>query len=629
MKFSGWYSILAGLLMFGQWGFFLSTGAVPELQTEPIRIGFHLAARLLDRGDEVCGLDNLSDYYDVNLKNARLRQLEAELRAEGLFDRPKRPLPRFPEKLGVVAALGGAALRDVLEVTARRAPGIGLLIAPAAAQGERCVPETLLAIQELQDPHWGCEALLLVRGGGSLEDLWAFNDPELVRAVADCRIPVITGVGHEIDTTLVDLAADRRAATPSQAAELATPDRAALGAELRRRVEALVPIKPRANTDVYAPYLEALSDVRLGLVDPELVDLVVGRERHDAARPPHGHRRGGRRLPALDHPPLHEPLAGERLAGRRREEPAHEAHLGGVRLHLDDTAVGRESELAELEAPTAGGNADRRREVAKRIDGEEQHLRARRALARVHRHPPLVLRFLHVGVQRALREALLLGGQHILHAGRFKHGTDGFARNDPGAGRGRPQQHLGSAIVRKNFVRDRRVSQGHIGHLLFGNLPAFADGISHFAGFAQAQTHYPAGVEGIKGASLPPPGVYFRDYNWIYFSDDFKDGPPAFAFDLFANVQAPRLIWITGQKVLGGYYGMDVIVPFVFQDLDMTGFRGRDFSVGDIFVERRLPFIVASRTCARHRDEIVSMSRAMRDMRHAEAASSWRLTTTN
>ena len=170
---------------------------------------------------------------------ARLRLLEADLRAQGLFDRPKRPLPRFPRRLGIVAALGGAALRDVLEVTGRRAPGIHLLLAPAAAQGERCVPETLLALQELEDPHWGCEAILLVRGGGSLEDLWAFNDPELVRAVASCRVPIITGVGHEIDTTLVDLAADHRAATPSQAAELATPDRSALGAELRRRTEAL------------------------------------------------------------------------------------------------------------------------------------------------------------------------------------------------------------------------------------------------------------------------------------------------------------------------------------------------------------------------------------------------------
>ncbi len=109
-------------------------------------------------------------------------------------------------------------------------------------------------------------------------------------------------------------------------------------------------------------------------------------------------------------------------------------------------------------------------------------------------------------------------------------------------------------------------------------------GLMAGAGFIQAQTtHYPAGVEGIKGSSLPPPGFYFRDYNYIYFSDYLEGGPPA--FDLFANVQAPRLIWITGQKVLGGYYGMDVIVPFAYQDLDVTGFRGSDFSVADIFVE--------------------------------------------
>jgi len=170
---------------------------------------------------------------------ARLRQLEADLRAQGVFDRPKRPLPKFPRRLGIVATLGGAALRDVMEVTLRRAPGVDLLIAPAAAQGERSVPENLLALQEVQDAFWGCDAILMVRGGGSLEDLWSFNDPELVKAVAQCRLPIVTGVGHEIDTTLVDLAADRRAATPSQAAELATPDRGALLSELRRRTEAL------------------------------------------------------------------------------------------------------------------------------------------------------------------------------------------------------------------------------------------------------------------------------------------------------------------------------------------------------------------------------------------------------
>jgi hypothetical protein len=113
-------------------------------------------------------------------------------------------------------------------------------------------------------------------------------------------------------------------------------------------------------------------------------------------------------------------------------------------------------------------------------------------------------------------------------------------------------------------------------------------GLMAASGLVQAQTdaHYPAGVEGIKGSSLPPPGVYFRDYNYIFFADSFRAGPPA--FDIFANVQAPRLIWITPKKVLGGYFGLDVIVPLVYQDLDMTGFRGSDFSLGDIFVEQTL-----------------------------------------
>ena len=230
---------------------------------------------------------------------ARLRQLEAELRGQGFFDRPRRPLPRFPRRLGVVAALGGAALRDVLEVTARRAPGIDLLIAPAAAQGERCVPETLLALQELQDPHWGCEALLLVRGGGNLEDLWAFNDPALVRAVADCRLPVITGVGHEIDTTLVDLAADRRAATPSQAAELATPDRQALAADLRRRGEALL-AKTQWRLRGLETTLNLLVDQGLQRVEP----LAVPAARLAGL---------GQRL-ALAHPSRHLDLAATRAA---------------------------------------------------------------------------------------------------------------------------------------------------------------------------------------------------------------------------------------------------------------------------------------------------------------------------
>jgi exodeoxyribonuclease VII large subunit len=235
----------------------------------------------------------------------RLRELEAALRSEGLFDKPKRELPRFPKRLGIVAALGGAALQDVLRVTARRAPGLDILIAPAAAQGERAVPENLLALQEVQDPHWGCDVILLVRGGGSLEDLWSFNDPELVRAVADCRIPVVTGVGHEIDTTLVDLAADRRAATPSQAAELATPDRGGLAAELRRRTDALMD-KMRWRLGGLESTLNLLSDSPGLRAVPERLHRLEARLRTLGAKLEGAHPRrrlqlGAQRLGALDH----------------------------------------------------------------------------------------------------------------------------------------------------------------------------------------------------------------------------------------------------------------------------------------------------------------------------------------
>jgi hypothetical protein len=105
------------------------------------------------------------------------------------------------------------------------------------------------------------------------------------------------------------------------------------------------------------------------------------------------------------------------------------------------------------------------------------------------------------------------------------------------------------------------------------------------AGPAQAQTaaHYPAGAEGIKGPQLPPPGFYLRDYNYIYFADQFAVGPPE--FDLVAYIQAPRLVWITSRKVLGGFYGMDILIPFAYQDLDYIGFGDSDFDLSDIFVE--------------------------------------------
>jgi exodeoxyribonuclease VII large subunit len=245
---------------------------------------------------------------------ARLRQLEAELRGQGWFDRPRRPLPRLPRRIGVVAALGGAALRDVVQVTGRRAPGVHLLIAPAAAQGDRAVPENLMALQEIQDPFWDCDVVLLVRGGGSLEDLWAYNDPALVKAVAQCRLPVVTGVGHEIDTTLVDLAADRRAATPSQAAELASPDRAQLQSELRRRQDALA----------------ARMAWRLQGLESTLNLLTDSRGMHAV---PERLARGGERLGALRHRLGRCAAAGAPL--ERLRVLTHRLHLAHPQRRLD------------------------------------------------------------------------------------------------------------------------------------------------------------------------------------------------------------------------------------------------------------------------------------------------------
>jgi len=164
-------------------------------------------------------------------------QLRRRLEAEGLFDQErKRELPAFPRRIGVVTSATGAAIHDVIEVAGQRFAGTPLLISPTRVQGEGSEAEIVQALSRVTETP-GCEdvdVVLLVRGGGSLEDLMSFNSESVARAIVACPVPVVSGVGHEVDVTIGDLAADARAPTPSAAAALVLPDRAALAATLSR-----------------------------------------------------------------------------------------------------------------------------------------------------------------------------------------------------------------------------------------------------------------------------------------------------------------------------------------------------------------------------------------------------------
>ena len=161
-------------------------------------------------------------------------KLKAKLDREGLFDAArKRPLPRFPRVLGIVTSTQAAALRDVLTTLRRRAPGLPVIVYPTPVQGEGAGARIAQAVRSASE-RGECDVLIVCRGGGSIEDLWAYNDEELARAIAACAIPLVSGVGHETDFTIADFVADLRAPTPTAAAQLASPDRLETCEQLRQ-----------------------------------------------------------------------------------------------------------------------------------------------------------------------------------------------------------------------------------------------------------------------------------------------------------------------------------------------------------------------------------------------------------
>jgi len=272
-------------------------------------------------------------------------KLKAKLSAEGLFDPArKRPLPRFPRAIGIVSSPKAAALRDVLTTLKRRMPGLPVIIYTTPVQGEGAAPRIAAAIARA-NAHKMCDVLLLCRGGGSIEDLWSFNEEVVARSIVASAIPVVTGIGHETDFTIADFAADARAPTPTAAAALASPACDELSRQLLHQMQRLL----RATRRALEARMQRLDFLSRRLVHPgERIRNQVSELKHLASRLGSAWERGledlGWQTRELG---LRLSAAGPDVAGsiRESEELARRLREGG-RRRLEATA----SLLARLDA---------------------------------------------------------------------------------------------------------------------------------------------------------------------------------------------------------------------------------------------------------------------------------------
>jgi exodeoxyribonuclease VII large subunit len=336
----------------------LFRGQARALRAQP-REGMQVLARARATLYEGRGEFQLVIHYLEEAGEGALRRafeaLKAKLAAEGLFDEQlKRPPPLWPRRIGVITSPTGAAVRDVVTTLRRRCPAVPVLIYPVPVQGAGA-GERIAAALRLASERAECDCLILARGGGSLEDLWAFNEEVVARAIRDCAIPVICGVGHEIDFTIADLAADRRAPTPTAAAELATPDSAELAERLAAYGQRLRRLVANRLTDRF-----------------QRVDWVAGRLVHPS-----------RRLADMDR------RVAELARRLRLAAAAHRGRLHSAVLRAEGRLSARAPAARLAAVRTRSAHAGRALRRAMALVIERGHARARAAGQRLTSVSPL------------------------------------------------------------------------------------------------------------------------------------------------------------------------------------------------------------------------------------------------